>query len=383
MFRSLLHTALMIISLLPFTAISANQDQANDQTRRLIRQTMQEQRIPGLQIAVVKDGQVVLSEAYGLANVENGVVATRNTRFPLNSATKSFTGVALAQLAQDGQVDLDAPLPRYLDNLPESWRAVRVRQLLAHTSGLPDILDANGLLGGGSEQQAWQAVSALPAEAAPGERYQYNQTNYVLLARIIARQAQMPYERFLATRQFTPARMARTLFGDSYDLVPDAATLYSYAPRATDNADSPPRLSHWFYDIPPGLWAGGGILSTADDTARWLVALGDGRLLSQPALQRMWTAERLNDGSTGAWAGGWPVFNRTPDLQVGGMGGERSAFIVYPERDLAVVVLTNLVGANPQRFIPTIAAFYAGAASATGNEPVTAAGQQRPVAAGP
>lgn len=176
--RQTLRTLLMIISLLPFAAVSANQDQANDQTRRFIRQTMQEQRIPGLQIAVVKDGQVVLSETYGLANVENGVVATRSTRFPLNSATKSFTGVALAQLAEDGRVDLDAPVWRYLDDLPASWHAVRVRQLLAHTSGLPDILDAEGLLGGGSEQDAWQAVRALPAEAVAGERFQYNQTNY-------------------------------------------------------------------------------------------------------------------------------------------------------------------------------------------------------------
>ena len=349
----------MLISALPFAAVSANQDQANDQTRRFIRQTMQEQRIPGLQIAVVKEGQVVLSEAYGLANVENGVVATRSTRFALNSATKSFTGVAIAQLAEDGRVDPDAPVSRYLDELPPSWRAVRVRQLLAHTSGLPDILDAKGLLGGGSEQDAWRAVTALPAEAAAGQRYRYNQTNYVLLARIIARQAGMPYERFLASRQFGVARMARTTFGDSYDLIPDAATMYSYAPRATDASDAPARLSHWFYDMPPSLWAGGGILTTADDTARWLAALGDGRLLEPRALQRMWTAERLNDGAIGAWAAGWPVFGTTPDLQVGGMGGARSAFIVYPERDLAVVVLTNLVGANPQQFIPRIADFYA------------------------
>ncbi len=359
--RQTLRTLLMIISLLPFAAVSANQDQANDQTRRFIRQTMQEQRIPGLQIAVVKDGQVVLSETYGLANVENGVVATRSTRFPLNSATKSFTGVALAQLAQDGLVDLDAPIARYLDDLPESWRAVRVRQLLAHTSGLPDILDAEGLLGGGSEQDAWQAVRALPAEARAGERFQYNQTNYLLLARIIARQSGMPYERFLATGQFSTARMARTTFGDSYDLIPDAATMYSYLPRATDAKDATPRLSHWFYDMPPSLWAGGGILTTADDTARWLVALQEGRLLELRAVQQMWSAEHLNDGSAGDWAAGWPVFNTAPDLQVGGMGGARSAFIVYPERELAVVVLTNLVGANPQQFIPRIAGFYTAA----------------------
>ena len=89
--------------------------------------------------------------------------------------------------------------------------------------------------------------------------------------------------------------MPRTTFGDSYDLVAGAATMYSYAPRGTDPPDAAPRLSHWFYDMPPSLWAGGGILTTADDTARWLVALQEGRLLEQRAVQQMWTAERLND----------------------------------------------------------------------------------------
>ena len=373
----------MLISALPFAAVSASQDQANDQTRRLVRQIMLDERIPGLQLAVVKDGQIVLSEAYGLANVENGVLASRDTRLPLNSATKAFTGVAIAQLAEQGRVDLDAPASRYLDDLPMAWREVRVRQLLAHTSGLPDILDANGLLGGGSEAQAWTAVSARPLEAAPGQRFAYNQTNYVLLARIIAQQSGMPYERFLATGQFSSARMARTTFGDSYDLIPDAATMYSLAPRTSDAADAPPRLSHWFYDIPPSLWAGGGILTTADDTARWLVALTEGRLLPKTALRRMWTAERLTDGCAGPWAGGWPVLRASPDLQVAGIGGARSAFVVYPDRDVAVVVLTNLVGANPQQFIPRIADFYARAASPPAHERVALARQQRAVIAGP
>lgn len=339
-------------------AAPASTHAANAQTRQFVHQIMQERRIPGLQIAVVQNGRVVLSEAYGQANVENAVAATPSTRFPLNSATKSFTGVAMAQLAQAGKVDLDAPIANYLDDLPQAWRSVRVRQLLAHTSGLPDILDAQGLLGGGSEQDAWTAVTALPVEAPPGQRYRYNQTNYVLLARIIARQAGMPYAQYMAEHQFAPAHMPRTTFGDSYDLVADAATVYSWFPRRTDAPDAGARLSHWFYDIPPGLWAGGGMLTTAEDVAHWMIALSAGRLLDAEQRDRMWAAEPLNDGTPGAWSAGWPVLHPAPDRQVGGMGGARAAFVVYPDRGLAVIVLTNLVGANPQGFIGQIADFY-------------------------
>ena len=333
-------------------------EQANEQTRRLILQAMQERRIPGLQVAVVKDDKVVLSESYGLANVENRVPATARTLFPLNSATKAFTGVAMMQLAEAGLVSLDAPVSRYLDDLPQAWRAIRVRQLLAHTSGLADIVEQPGPAAGGTEAGMWKAVKQQPMEAPIGEKFAYNQTNYGLLAQIIAKQAQMPFERYLAERQFAVANMPLTTFGESYDPVPDAATIYSYFPRRTLAPNDANRLSRWVYDIPYSLHAGGGIQTTADEVAAWLIALSKGRFINAASTQSMWTPEKLNSGAKGDWAAGWPVLATTPRRQVAGIGGNRAAFIVYPDDALAVIVLTNLVGGNPERFIPQVAEIY-------------------------
>lgn len=341
-----------------FGAAASTVDEANEQARKFIRQTMDAQRIPGLQIAVIKDNQIVLSESYGLANVENQVPATKTTRFPINSATKSFTGVAMMQLAEAGLVDLNAPLSRYLDDVPEAWRAIRVRQLLAHTSGLPDILDEQGMVGAGSESNAWKVVKQRPMDAPVGERYTYNQTNYGLLAQIIAKLTKMPYEKYIETHQFAVADMPSSTFGDSYDLVPNAATMYSYFPRKTDAEGTEPRLSHWFYDMSHSLWAGGGIQTNADEVAHWLIALSSGKLINAADLQRMWTPEKLNNGSDGDWGAGWPVLKASPPRAVAGMGGARAAFMVYPDDGVAVVVLTNLVGSNPQNFIPKVAEFY-------------------------
>jgi CubicO group peptidase (beta-lactamase class C family) len=346
------------------SASASTVEDANALTKQAIQQTMREQRIPGLQIVVIKDNRVVLSESFGMANVENNVKATRTTLFPINSATKSFTGVAMMQLVEAGLVDLNAPVSRYLDDLPEGWRAIRVRQLLGHTSGLPDIVDQKGLIGGGTESDAWKTVKAQPREAAIGDRFAYNQTNYGLLAQIIAKQAKQPYERFVAERQFAAAGMPLSTFGDSYDIIPNAATIYSVSPRGTMAMDDNNRLSHWFYDIPYSLWGGGGIQTTADEVARWLIALSDGRLISRPNVERMWVPEKLNSGADGAWSAGWPVLQTTPERQVAGIGGARAAFIVYPDQRLAVIVLTNLAGANPQRFIPRIAGFYMSAQQA-------------------
>lgn len=111
--------AVALLSLHSFEAAASTLEEANELTGRFIQRTMEEKRIPGLQMAVIKDDQVVLSESYGLANVENRVPATSTTLFPINSATKSFTGVAMMQLAEAGLVDLNAPISRYLDDLPE------------------------------------------------------------------------------------------------------------------------------------------------------------------------------------------------------------------------------------------------------------------------
>ena len=94
---------------------------ANAQTRAFLKAKMAELKIPGLQVSVIVRGRIVMSEAYGLANVEHGVRVNRETLFPINSATKSFTGVAIMQLVEAGLVDLEAPVSRYLDDLPESW----------------------------------------------------------------------------------------------------------------------------------------------------------------------------------------------------------------------------------------------------------------------
>lgn len=338
---------------------------ASDRTRTLLRTKMAEQHIPALQVAVVINGRVVMSEAYGTANVEQQIPASRETLFPINSATKSFTGVAIMQLVEAGKVDLEAPISRYFDDLPEKWRSIRIRQLLAHSSGLPNIVDEQGLIGGGSDADAWKLVQTLPMDGEPGAGFAYNQTNYVLLGRLVSKLSGRPFEQFLFERQFATAGMSRAHFGDGYDIVPGRASVYIReragrgSPSATENT-----LYHWIDDIPPSTRAGAGLYTTADDLAKWIIALQTGKLLSKPAsLDRLWQADVLNDGKANIWAMGWPILAGTKHRAVGGIGGGRSTFFVYPDDGVSVIVMTNLVGANPQNLIDTIASYYIAPAS--------------------
>jgi CubicO group peptidase (beta-lactamase class C family) len=337
---------------------------ANDQTRALLKARMAEQHIPALQVAVVVHGRIVMSEAYGVADIEQKIAASRQTLFPLNSATKSFTGVTIMQLVEAGKVDLEAPISRYLDGLPEKWRTIRIRQLLAHSSGLPNIVDESGLIRGASDAEAWAKVQTLPMDGETGTGFAYNQTNYVLLGRLIEKVSGRPFEQFLTERQFTPAALPAARFGDGYDLVPGRADVYirQHAGRGAGLADKE-ALYHWIDEIPVSTRAGAGLYLTADDVAQWIIALQGGRLLSPASLARMWQPDVLNDGTANIWAMGWPILAGTKRRAVGGIGGGRSTFFVYPDEGVAVIVMTNLVGANPQNMIDTIAGHYITTAS--------------------
>ena len=329
--------------------------EASQQLVDFLQDEMRERQIPGMQVAVIRQGKVVLARNFGVASLQYGVPVTQASLFSINSATKAFTGVAVMQLVQQGKVDLGAPIGQYLTGLPPAWQAVTVTQLLSHTSGLPDVLDQrSGKLVGPQPDDsvaAWQAVQALPVEAPPGQRYRYNQSNYVLLAQLIERQSGQSYVDFIQRGQFDAAGMAHSGFGDAKDVVINKASSYVLGAGGKG-------YRNVIEDFPLFMRAGAGINSNAGELAGWLVALQSGRLLAPASVQRLWQASSLNDGKAAPWALGWPAIGRAAHRAVAGIGGGRSAFYVYPDDDLAVIILSNLAGGQPEQLIDTVASFY-------------------------
>lgn len=317
-----------------------------DEVDAFLRSEMQKRHIPGLQVAVVRGGKIVKLAAYGLANVQDSVPVDDRTLFQTNSITKAFTGVAVMQLVEAGKLDLAAPPSRYLDGLPAAWRGVTIRQLLTHTSGIPDIWDNRARLIADGEDAAWAKVRKLPTEFAPGEQFRYNQANYVLLGKVIDRLSGQPFARYIKSQQFDVAGMPRSGFYDSYDVVPHSARVYRAAGGTPRGAD---RLTCVFDDFLPSLRTAAGLNSTAEEIARWVIALQEGKLLKDKgSLATLWTPGVLNDGSVRGFGGAVPGYalgwltTVPPDRRAaGGIGGGRSAFFVYPDDDLAVVVLSD------------------------------------------
>ncbi|ADG10103.1 hypothetical protein B7G68_08320 [Caulobacter segnis] len=310
----------------------------------IVRRAMAEQHIPGLQIAVVKDGKIVMSRAYGVADLANGTAVTPATRFPINSITKAFTGVAAMREVEAGRLDLAAPIGTYVGGLPETWRGIAVRRLLSHTSGLPDFDDSDG-----DGSAAWSATLVKPIRFQPGERFEYNQTNYALVQMAINGLRGRPRDATLADEQFALAGMSHSGFGDTRDA--DSGRVVSYGYRKAQ-PDQPTARTEIFSPLHR---AAAGIVSTADDMARWLIALQGEALLGPSSKAVMWTPVAYNDGKLGQWGMGWLVLNRPAHRAVAMTGGSRSAVYLYPDDKVGVVILTNLAGSTPEDLIDEIA----------------------------
>lgn len=335
------------LGLLVLGLVAGNASAAPDPVARadaIVRRAMAEQHIPGLQIAVVKDGEIVMSRAYGVADLAQRTPVTPDTVFPINSITKAFTGVAAMREVEAGRLDLAQPIATYVPDLPEAWRGVEMRRLLSHTSGLPTFDDSDG-----DGTAAWAATLAKPIRFPPGQRFDYNQTNYALVQMAINGLRGRARDATLAGEQIALAGMTRTGWGDSRDAGPERAISYGYR-QATPGQ---PAVRREIFS--PLHRAAAGMNSTADDMARWLIALQDGTLLKSEAKASMWTPVTYSDGKPGQWGMGWLVLDRPKHRAVAMTGGSRSAVYLYPDDGIGVVILTNLAGSTPEDLIDEIA----------------------------
>ncbi len=318
-----------------------------------------------MQVAVVKHGKIVFMESFGIASIEDGIPVTNNTLFPVHSITKAFIGVAIMQLVETGKLKLDAPISEYLADLPAAWQHVTVHHLLTHTSGLPDIWDNNSRLIDIDEDSAWAKCLQAPLLFKPGEQFQYNQANYILLGKIIEKISAVAFTDFVKEHQLKPAGMTSSCFGDSHDIVPHLSGSYTFRRIVHNTVEVSDTLQELIRDWPRYLWTAVGLNTSAKELAQWTIQLQNGKLLKKESLKTLWAPGFLNNGThegfgpvLNGYGLGWPVTTRSEHPIAGPTGGGRAAFFIYIKDDVTVIILTNLIFSAPQSYIEDIAAFY-------------------------
>lgn len=323
-----------------------------------INQQMRKYKIPGLSVAVVKKGRVVKLKGYGIANVEFDVPANSNTVYQLFSVSKIFAGVAILKLVDEGKLSLDTPVTDLLPNAPRKWNSISLRHLLTHTSGLPDM-SANPRFACLSEDKKKRVtpdeeiafLADLPLKFQPGSSWSYHLSGYHLLGFIVQRLTKKSYAAFLEEKIFSPLRMASTKFGGTEAQVIKRRSSTSY------NVQSG-QLTGWIYPFTSRDYPAAALNSSAEDLARFMIALDSGKVVRKESLEELWAPVELNSGTHKPYGLGWTVDEYKDRTVVGHEGGGAIWLAHFPKEQLSVVILCNLNGARADEIQYGVADFY-------------------------
>jgi CubicO group peptidase (beta-lactamase class C family) len=339
---------LTFLSLLLF--VSAVAAQKTDQVDDFISSEMKKRNIPGVALAVVRDGKVVKVKGYGVGNVETSAPVTTETVFKIGSISKPIIAMGVMLLVEDGKIALDDKISKYLEGTPETWKDITVRHLLSHTSGI--IREAPGFNPMRIQPDADVIKTAYqaPLVFAPGEKYQYCNVGYFALAEIIRKVSGKPWSEFLSERILKPLGMNSTRTTTFDEIIPNRANGYSFTNNKLTNSE-----------VYLALRPSGAFLSTITDMIKLEEALNGKTFLKPETRRTMWTPYKFNDGKDSNYGLGWTIdqFNGRKRIGHGGsLNGFRSNLARFVDDGLTIIVLTNLGEADPAELSRGVAGFY-------------------------
>jgi D-alanyl-D-alanine carboxypeptidase len=321
-----------------------------DRADNLIKAEMQRQNIPGLSLVVLKDGKIIKAAGYGFANVKLQIPATPETVYKIASVSKQFIATGIMLLVQEGKLGLDDPISKYLEGTPATWKAITIRRLLTHTSGIvrePPGFDPFKVQ---SDGDVIKSAYNLPLRFAPGEKWEYSNTGYFALAEIIRKVTGLPWGEYLSEKVFRPSGMKTTFTTNTKENLPNRAVGY------TDN-EKLLKADDW-----PALRPSGAFLSTVLDLAKWDAVLNSDKILSDSTRRQMWTPAKLNNGAAQPYGFGWflgEISGRKEAHHTGGMPGFRAGFMHFLDGErLTVIVLMNLDDVDIDSILHGIAGLY-------------------------
>ena len=307
--------------------------------RALVDHEMARTLAPGVSVAVARDGRLVWSAAIGCADVELQVPMTAATRLRIGSVSKPLTSAALGRLVQDGRLDLDAPVQKYLPDFPKKAWPVTTRELAGHLAGIRHYE--------GSEFEIRDHYANVRAALAifekdallfePGTRFSYSSYGWNLISAVLEAASGEPFLALMQKTVFDPAGLAHTSPDDPGPIMPGRAHFYTRDEKgAIVNAG--------FVDN-SYKWAGGGFVSTAEDLVAFAFALLDGKLLDAPTRRLLWTSQKTSDGKETGYGLGWGVSTdpkgRRRVSHSGGAQGGTAYLVIYPEERLAAAMIVN------------------------------------------
>ncbi len=325
-----------------------------DSTDIIVKQIMEKQKIVGLSLAVIKNGKTVINKGYGFANIELNVPVTSETVIKVSSISKQFFTTAILKLMENGKLDINDSVHKYFPDAPESWRPITLKNLMSHTSGLQREPPAYDALKRQPDIDVIKSAYSLPLDYKTGEKFQYCNIGYFMLAEVISQVSGMPWQDYIRTALFIPAGMNNSYLTDFYQIIPNRANGYMYKKDTLINATA-------MLAIRPS----GGFLSTSTDMILWdKVLTEENIILRKENWELLWqpyikTSADLK--SKANYGFGWFIDERNGHKVIhhGGANlGFRSFYARFVNDDLSIIVMTNTEEANPQAIVGALSEYY-------------------------
>ncbi|MGI8582920.1 MAG: serine hydrolase domain-containing protein [Chitinophagaceae bacterium] len=328
----------------------------SDKVDSYVQKAMIERHIPGLSLAVILDGVSVKVKGYGLSNIENKIPVNPETIFQSGSIGKQFTATAILQLKEEGKLKLDDKISKYFAGTPATWQNITIRNLLTHTSGIPDIPeDSTGinLQNNYTEKELLSIAMKLPLDFKTGEKWAYSNTGYILLGILIHQITGKFYGEILQEKIFSPLSMETIRIINEPDIIMNRSSGYQLKNGEWKNQS-------WVSQS-LNTTADGSLYLTILDLIKWDAAITKEKILNHEDLQSMVIPVRLNNDSLQPYGFAWflnPVNGHKAFQHSGSWQGYNTYIARFPDDKLTVIVLTNLNPSNPGLIAKDVASLY-------------------------
>lgn len=341
--------SLLIIFLISNLSFSQNLERKIDS---LIRTEFNNSNEPGAAFLISRNGKPLYKKAFGLANMELEVKMTPDNVFQIGSMTKQFTAIAILILEEQGKLSVNDPISKFIPDYPNG-NNITISHLLTHTSGIKDFTKMKTISGIAQKEMTPKAMLDFfkdePVDFSPGEKFEYNNSGYIVLGYLIGLTSGKTYEEFIQENIFDKIGMENSYYASDRKVIKNRA--YGYHQKSYGFVNK----TVINFSVP---FSSGSLMSTLDDMLKWQNALNQNVLLRPENLVKAFTNQSLNNGEKIGYGYGWHIKNSDSILSRehgGSIFGFKSMGVYLPKKDIYVLGFSNCDCHSPTQIVRDIA----------------------------
>lgn len=333
-----------------------NYSVANAKVDSFLIKKMEELKIPGMAIAIIKDGKIVKKSAYGTANIEWQNKVTGHTNFQIASCTKLLTSTLLLKTIYHKKIDLNESLAKYLDSIPAAWKNIKIKNLISHSSGIPEFYESNTYL---PTAQIVKQIKTKPLLFEPGSKEQYGQSDFMVLSYILEKIYKKPFVDLLHDEVAVPLKMTDGAYDMEFKVEDRFMRTNLIKQKATTYYDYKGQLVNYKFLYPQYTYPAGGYFASIEDMANWAVGLDTNALFPiNFANTLIYSRDKIGNEDAGFSKVGWAL-EKEGTISYGGHSGGPGLGDVwrFPKEKITIITLSN-DGELLPRFSRAVASWY-------------------------